>query len=106
VDLSAERGARIFAAEYGELIAQQDTLRTCRMLFVDDVGTEKRPSAMQHMLIELLESRKSQRRRTVMTTNASVKLFNERYGDVRLDSRMSGWVHWVGSKGPDLRRRS
>lgn len=102
--LTAKHAVRIFSASFGQQYDEQDLVRSCRLLFLDDVGTEDDSERMLGTLIELLEARKSQRRRTVMTVNLPVKKFIERYQNERLVSRMHQLVHWTNSKHPDMRR--
>jgi chromosomal replication initiation ATPase DnaA len=102
--MSAERIVRIFSAKFGDQYEEQELLRSCRLLFIDDIGTERDPLVMLSALIELMEARKSQRRRTVVTTNLPVSRFTARYRHERLISRMNESVHWCNSKHRDLRR--
>jgi hypothetical protein len=102
--ISAERLNRVFSARYGDQYEEQELLRGCRLLLIDDVGTEREVALMLGALVELLESRKSARRRTAITTNLTPKAFVARYRHERLLSRVHESVEWSTSNGADLRR--
>lgn len=101
--LPAELACRNFAANFGEGYAQQTIARNCPMLMLDDVGTESDGARMLQVLTELLDSRKSRRHRTIITTNLTKARFEARYRNERLGSRMAESVSWSTSAGKDLR---
>lgn len=111
--IAIERGRYISAEDlclaYGaktQLSADlRDHVKHCRLLVVDDVGTEKDPEAMRHALQQLVDARQGRGRLTIITGNASKD-------EVRawLDPRTLGRIEHQGGivecKGDNLRRRA
>jgi DNA replication protein DnaC len=94
--------ARRSAAHFGDEAEDYERMLRARVLFVDDVGTERMSAEhVASMLVELLEKRQSLR--TLLTTNLSGSDFAKRYRDERLMSRIQR-VEWLSAKGEDLRR--
>lgn len=102
--VSAEQAVRVFASNFGEPLEEQRRLRECGLLVVDDVGTELDAQRMAAALIELLNARKSRRRRTVLTLNLGKSAFVARYASDRLGDRMHESCEWVSCGGENLRR--
>lgn len=101
----AEALARLFSASFGQQYEDQDRVRGCGSLVIDDVGCEFDSERMLLTLLELFESRKSGATLTVITTNLTREQFGERYRNKRLDSRMEESVRFEGCGRVDLRRR-
>lgn len=106
---SASQIARIFAANFGEQYADQQSICNAALLVVDDLGSESQGSKMSGVLLELLEQRKRSARimRTIISTNLGRAEFEKRYPDPRIASRMdahAGAVAWIDCPGADLRR--
>ncbi len=103
--IRAERLVRVFYANFGDQFEEQEKIRDCGLLVLDDVASELDASRMQSALIELLDARKSRRQCTVVTTNLSKTAFAARYGNERLISRLHESVLWVGDgASADMRR--
>lgn len=86
--------------------AQQRSIRECRLLAIDDLGTEFEPERMQPALLDLLDARAGGAQAgTIVTTNLTRKAMSERYAHERILSRLSERAHWVTVPGPDLRRK-
>lgn len=101
--ISANQLNRIFAANFGEQLEEQQSVCRCHTLVLDDVGGEHDAARMCSALLEILDSRKSHSR-TIVTTNLGKKAFADRYANERLTSRLHELVEWHGDAGPDLRR--
>lgn len=100
----AERLARVFMASFGDQFDEQEQIRDCAFLVLDDIGSELDAARMTSVLIELLDSRKSRRQATLLTTNLGRAAFKERYGNERMLSRLHESVQWEPIAGADLRR--
>lgn len=101
----AERLVRVFAASFGDQFEEQEQIRDCAFLVLDDIGSELDAARMTSVLIELLDSRKSRRQATLLTTNLGRPQFKDRYGNERLLSRLHESVQWEPISGTDLRRQ-
>lgn len=100
----AELLVRVFQANFGDQFEQQELIRDCRDLVLDDIGSEAEPLKMCSVLIEILDARKSRRQRTIVTTNLGKRAFAERYANERLISRLAEQIAWHGDTATDLRR--
>jgi hypothetical protein len=98
LDLWTRRGWK--AAE------ERDRLIESRLLVIDDVGQGTPPSDFVPILTSIINSRRSPKRRTVLTGNFSVNRFKERFGDKdpRLSSRLHQSAVAVEDIGDDMRR--
>jgi DNA replication protein DnaC len=105
--LGADDLNRIFAANFGEQLVNQDQIReTPLLLALDDIGTELDETRMLPTLLEIINARVSAARTpTVIATNLTKQEFAARYPNERLLSRMQR-VRWVPVQGEDLRRRA
>jgi DNA replication protein DnaC len=92
---------RVFAAQFGDEIKQQERVCGARLLVLDDIGIEKDPAAMCQTLYRLLEARRQ--RRTIVTTNLSEAKWLERYCEPRLVSRFRELAVFFVDRGLDLR---
>jgi hypothetical protein len=105
---TASQLARIFAATYGPLLEEQESLTRAPLLIVDDIGGEHDGERLGAALLELIDARQhsATRYRTVLTTNLSRDQLAHRYPSERLASRLNdpGIVVWVSDAGPDLRK--
>lgn len=95
----------MFEARFGDLYDEQQRVRACAALVVEDVGRERHHPAMQYALAELLESRQGGNKRTVITTPLARKLWSELYPDERIESLMHELVLFAACNAPDLRRQ-
>jgi DNA replication protein DnaC len=103
--LRSDALCRVFSSNYSEQRELQERVRTISLLVVDDLGAEPDPARMLLVLFDLLDARKSARRRpTIVTTNATRRALLERYPEPRLTSRLVESVQWFGLTGPDLRQ--
>jgi hypothetical protein len=102
----AERLVRVFAASFGDQFEEQEQIRDCAFLVLDDIGSELDAARMTSVLIELLDSRKSRRQATLLTTNLGRPQFKDRYGNERLLSRLHESVQWEPISGTDFGGRS
>lgn len=110
--IAIERGRYVTAenmclayAQKGVASAEmRDHVRHCRLLVVDDIGTERDHEACKHALHQLVNDRQGKGRLTIITGNASAK-------DVRawLDPRTLARIEHQGGivdcKGEDMRVR-
>lgn len=71
-------------------------------LLIDDIGAEKTTDFVLEFLYLLTNSRYENMKRTVLTTNLSIKDFRERYGD-RILSRISEMCLLFELEGEDRR---
>lgn len=94
---------RVFAAQYGPYIEEQDRILNTKNLVIDDLGLEQNPQTFCGSLVEIIDYRQGSNKKTILTTNLTRKQFNDRYPDPRLHSRLSRCV-FVGDSGPDMRR--
>lgn len=107
--LSATQLARLWMQQFEEdALREQEIVRNCHLLIVDDIGREHDAARMCATLIELIDERQhsAARYRTIMSTNSNRAEFAKRYADERLLSRMmpeAGVVAWVGTAGDDMR---
>lgn len=75
-----------------------------RLLVLDDLASESAGDRMGGVLLDLLDRRKGDGRRTLVTTNQSQRRLRERYPDARLWSRLDSEWAFVGFAGEDMRR--
>lgn len=99
----AKRLERLFLAQFGEALHEQDRIMETRgILVLDDIGTELDSARFMSTLYEVLNSRQGSGRRTIITANMPLGAFKKRYDDPRLLSRLNRAV-FVGNTGKDLR---
>lgn len=79
-------------------------LYDCDLLIIDDLGTEYANQFVNSELFSCLNARHNKRRSTIISTNLSLKLLQERYSD-RILSRIAGYYTMIKLTGPDLRTR-
>lgn len=105
---TAQALCRLFAAQFGEQLEEQEGVVDCRLLVIDDLGTEHDAQRMGEVLLEVIDQRQNaSRTRTIISTNLSRKDFAARYSSERIASRFAhpaGRVAWVSDQGADLRR--
>lgn len=92
-----------FDVNYSDNAREVERLIASTVLFMDDLGREKDPLRMRRYLCDLLDARRDGHRRTLITTNASKKQFNDAYYDKRLMSRLRESAVWANASGRDLR---
>lgn len=92
---------RVFAAQFGDEVKQQERIVNARLLVIDDIGYEKSREAMCQTLYYILERRKQ--RDTIGTSNLSRERWFERYNEPRLVSRFREQAVFFTDLGPDLR---
>ena len=102
---SGAQALRAFAANFGPGAEDQDAMRACRLLVLDEVGVHLDAARTLAMLLDLFDSRKGSaaRTRTVVTTNMLQSAFLQRFADQRLHSRMREDCRWVVTTAPDSR---
>jgi len=111
--ISSSDLVRVFAGLYPDSQAEQDRLKSARMLVIDDLGDEDDPERMQKALKELFDERGSAKRTpTVFTVNLSKQAFIARYtgsGEVptnrKLRERFAELLEWATvTENVNLRR--
>lgn len=101
--MTAKKLERLFLAQYGAVLEEQDrAMRYRGLLVVDDVGTELKRDEFTSSLYEVVNARQGAGRRTILTTNLSRKEFEARYRDARLLSRLRR-AEFAADAGADLR---
>jgi DNA replication protein DnaC len=88
----------------GDATAQRRS-RTCSVLLIDDLGSEKSTEWRVEQIGTLLDARVREARRQVITTNHQYDDLAQRYGE-RVMSRLTGGATVVRMVGPDRRRTS
>ena len=85
--------------------ARFEAWRTCKLLVLDDLGTELVTPTWQQALDDILDYRYQHSARTILPTNLSAEEFKKRYGD-RISDRIreGGTVRELAGKS--MRRRS
>lgn len=83
---------------------EQQRVLSCRVLVLDDLGREKDPAKSVEWLESIVDGRRSNGRRTIITTNLDPKGLRARYPDERLWSRLGQCFEWAAETGPDLRK--
>jgi hypothetical protein len=106
--LDPSRGMFVRGAEIARLSRFDDRRRweqmlSVRWLVVDDLGAQAGGDYMAERLDELIDTRYSEQRRTVITCNIAPGELRERLGD-RIVSRIRGSGLVVGCGDEDLRR--
>lgn len=81
---------------------ERDLLKSCRVLVLDDVGTEHMTEAFQTFFDGLVNARYEHDGITVITTNLTSDLFRERYG-LRIYDRLRGRGAWYDIAHASLR---
>lgn len=76
----------------------------CKVLIIDDLGSEFANNLIRCELLDLIESRLFKRAATIINTNLTPKLIKETYMD-RIYSRIVGEYENFTLNGPDLRFR-
>lgn len=74
----------------------------CNTLIIDDVGAEKQTESSQELFYLILDWRYTNEKKIILSTNLSLKEFQEKYGD-RLFSRVAGMCEVIELKGEDRR---
>lgn len=90
-----------FAGYFGPAAADQELMYRCKLLVLDDIGTETEAERMGQALGELLEQRKGLK--TLVTTNLTRKEWELRYPDPRLHSRLRESAVFFTDKSADMR---
>lgn len=103
--IGAREFERVFSARYGDELEAQDTCMTVSMLVVDDVGRERDAEAMTYALLDLVDDRRKDDRRTILISNLGRQQLKQRYRDERLWSRLGepDVCMWLIDKGEDMR---
>ena len=102
--ISAESLCLAYNAKTPEAAALREHARHCRLLVVDDVGTEKDHDAMRHALHQLVDMRQGNNRLTIITGNESRDKVRA-WLDPRTLERIEHQGGIVECKGDNLRRR-
>lgn len=89
---------------WGEEGARIDILKDCKLLVLDDLGTEMMSQTWSHNFHDLIDSRYQNQRKTIITTNLNFEDFSKRYGARTTDRIVQcGRFLWAGNKS--LRRQ-
>ena len=102
--ISAESLCLAYNAKTAEAAALREHARHCRLLVVDDVGTEKDHDAMRHALHQLVDMRQGNNRLTIITGNESRDKVRA-WLDPRTLERIEHQGGIVECKGDNLRRK-
>lgn len=101
--VTAKKLERMFLAQYGAILDEQDRLMWSRgLLVIDDVGIELKRDEFISSLYEVVNARQGGGRRTIITSNLSRKEFKQKYNDARLLSRLKR-AEFGTDAGPDMR---
>jgi DNA replication protein DnaC len=105
--VGVEDFVRLAAARWGAEASRFIDLASAHTLVLDDVGRESTENAerVRAALVELVDKRRGERMRTIITTNLSAKDFATTYPDPRLTSRLSQSALWRTDTGADMRRK-
>jgi DNA replication protein DnaC len=97
--------AETFMDERGDTARRQiKVLAETRLLFIDDMGSERNPPpTFESGLSSLIEQRVDAGGSTVISTNLGEDAIQARYGDRNL-SRLVGFSEIIELSGPDRRR--
>jgi DNA replication protein DnaC len=107
--LRAERARRAYVSTFGAELERLTDALGAPMLVLEDVGTEQDAVSFGALLCEVLEQRKAERHRTLITTNLTPPQWTKRYGDPRIASRagakdvLTESVYWRNVADRDLR---
>lgn len=82
---------------------EYDTLATCPVLLLDDLGSEVRSTWNESVLLGLINDRNEHLRPTIITSNVKASEFGTTFGD-RTTSRLDEMCTRVAFTGPDRRR--
>lgn len=99
-DLMAKAAFDLRAKE--DLAGLTDSLSTCDLLIIDDLGTELTNAFVASSLFSLLNERHLSRRSVVISTNLSLEELRDRYSD-RIFSRISSQFQLYKLTGQDIR---
>lgn len=94
---------RLFRADFGDQLEEQERIMRAGNLVVDDLGREDDAVRMTSVLLDLVDWRRRRNHRTLLISNLSRKAFRSRYSDERLLSRLRECARWVHDKGEDMR---
>lgn len=96
--------ARKFGREAGEAVeADVDRVLDCDLLILDDLGTEMTTPFVQSALYTIVNSRITDRRATILSTNLKLEDLGRRYTP-QIVSRMEGEYRVLPFFGEDIRR--
>lgn len=83
---------------------ERDTMKQCRVLVIDDIGTEHKTDVFQTLFDGLMNERYEHDGATILTTNLTSDTFLERYGK-RIYDRIRGRGQWYEIGHESLRGR-
>jgi len=96
--------ARKFGREAGEAVeADVDRVLDCDLLILDDLGTEMTTPFVQSALYTIVNSRITDRRASILSTNLDLKELARRYSP-QIVSRLEGEYQVLPFFGEDIRR--
>ena len=87
---------------YKEQGSSRDSLMTCELLIIDDLGSEMSNNFTDSQLYSIINERIVNRLSTVISTNLTPKMILERYGE-RLFSRFMKEYEFIKLIGDDIR---
>jgi len=87
--------------EYGDTLHLLNSLRSCKVFVIDDLGTRTPSDAFMDFLYAIIDSRYSRSYSTIITTNLNSIMMRERFGDAFVSRVASGEV--IRFNGEDRR---
>ena len=99
-----DKGEILFSEYYSgeELVQGIRNRKRCDLLILDDLGSELTTPFVQSALYELVNSRLSTRRHTVISSNLTMEAAAKRYSPA-IVSRLEGEYHVLHFFGEDIR---
>ena len=88
----------------GDRHAGSDLIRTVDLLIIDDLGTEVTNSFTSSELFRVINSRITDSRSTVISTNLSMRMLRDTYTE-RVTSRIASGYRTVMLYGDDIRKK-
>lgn len=80
-----------------------DMVMNCKLLIIDDIGTEKVTEWVRERIVSIINERVSNGLSTIYTSNLSLSELAEKMGDARISSRIRGSVQEIHLTGKDNR---
>lgn len=82
----------------------ENTMLSCDLLIIDDLGAEFRTSYTESVLYNIINTRTEHARQTIISTNLSIDELRKRYNE-RISSRLTGTFTTIPFPGNDIRLR-
>lgn len=100
--ITANNVARLYRSKDDDAAIKINRLITCKLLFIDDIGTEDRKVYDTHPIEEIIRERYEMKRITSFTTNLSSKELIDRYTQ-SIEDKISHMTFLVPFKGQSKR---